>query len=464
MRFSQAVSGTLIISELEELLADCACASGLTVFALDYKGSLFTKVSGLPFLSGGEDVDPSLLTTYKVWGAKAGIYSAMDGEPGVFFCPAGFFFGVIPIIVDEVCYGAVFIGPAVPEEIVFSDKVVLLEENPDHDEILKRSGKLRQKYETLRLRYAQGLKYSVEQMEGLVRLTGKSLSGILQKELVEKLVSEYERKLLAKEQEKDSEMLSGSVGSEGAVYEKLRHAFQRHVYRECVNIVHNRIFEIYDEESDEVERYRRLADFFLVLSKVSAEFHAPLSELILKDVESNSFISTLTKGRYYVVAMAEGYISKIFGEMDRTYQYQNGMERAINYIDSHIREDISLETAAHSADLNSDYFSKMFKKSMSVNFVTYLSARRMDIAGEMLLYTDMPVADIAEEVSYGAETGYFSKSFKKYFGVTPTEFRQISQKASNRGKRRKSVDNKDNLESLLRVPPQFKLRNRHLFI
>ena len=463
MRFSQAVSGALVIPELEALIADCSCASDLSVFALDYKGGLFSEEKGPLFLWEEGKADKELVAQYREWGAKTCIYTAMAGGPRVFVCPAGFFFGVSPIILDDVCYGAILIGPAVPESDVMPPEVVLMDEHSKRDGNGERTARFRERFSELKELYQKGTKISPLRLQGLLKLLDRALTGLLQKELVGRLISDCERKSPEEETQRNGDSVI-EIGNTGAVYEKLRHAFQRHVYRECVNIAHNRIYEIYDEEPDEVERYRKLADFFLVLARVSAEFHAPLSEIILKDVESNTFIKTLTRGRFFVFRMAEGYIARIFREIDRSYQYQSGMEKALNYIDSHIREDISLEAAAQTADLNSYYFSKVFKKNMAVNFVNYLSARRMDIAGEMLLYTDLSVSDIAEEVSYGAETGYFSKIFKKYFGVTPSEFRQISQEAmggNNTPEKKKKADVR--VEEL-RLPSSFRLRNRHLMI
>ncbi len=462
MRFSQAVSGALVIPELEALIADCSCASDLSVFALDYKGSLFSEEKGPLFLWEEGKADRELVVLYREWGAKACIYTAMAGGPRVFVCPAGFFFGVSPIILDDVCYGAILIGPAVPESEAMPPEVVLMDEHSKRDGNGERTAQFRERFSDLKELYQKGTKISPLRLQGLLKLLDRALTGLLQKELVGRLVSDYERRSLDEETKRKGEGIAES--RDGTVYEKLRHAFQRHVYRECVNIAHNWIYEIYDGEPDEVERYRKLADFFLVLSKVSAEFHAPLSEIILRDVESNTFIKTLTKGRFFVYRMAEGYITRIFREIDRSYRYQSGIEKAINYIDSHIREDISLEAAAQTADLNTYYFSKVFKKNMAVNFVNYLSARRMDIAGEMLLYTDLSVSDIAEEVSYGAETGYFSKIFKKYFGVTPSEFRQISQEASGENKAAESQKKAEALMEELRLPSSFRLRNRHLML
>ena len=108
-----------------------------------------------------------------------------------------------------------------------------------------------------------------------------------------------------------------------------------------------------------------------------------------------------------------------------------------------------MEQSAAAADLNAYYFSKMFKKTMAVNFITYLSSRRMDIAGEMLALTELSVAEIAEEVSYGGEAGYFSKSFKKYYGITPRDYRQLSR-AAMEGTRRNEKPDPSLREHLLR--------------
>lgn len=53
---------------------------------------------------------------------------------------------------------------------------------------------------------------------------------------------------------------------------------------------------------------------------------------------------------------------------------------------------------------------------------TYVTDSRIEMAKRMLVDTEMPVINIAYELSYN-ETNYFSKAFKKKVGVTPSEYR-----------------------------------------
>jgi YesN/AraC family two-component response regulator len=73
--------------------------------------------------------------------------------------------------------------------------------------------------------------------------------------------------------------------------------------------------------------------------------------------------------------------------------------------------------------MSSYYLSKIFKKETGVNFVTYLTERKIEIAKDMLANTDVPIINIALDLSYH-EPNYFSKVFKKSTGMTPTEYRK----------------------------------------
>ncbi len=76
--------------------------------------------------------------------------------------------------------------------------------------------------------------------------------------------------------------------------------------------------------------------------------------------------------------------------------------------------------------MSSSYFSKFFKRITGVNFVTYMMDGRINAAKSMLTDTDMPVINIAYELSY-SETNYSGKAFKKKVGLTTTEYREQHQ-------------------------------------
>lgn len=88
------------------------------------------------------------------------------------------------------------------------------------------------------------------------------------------------------------------------------------------------------------------------------------------------------------------------------------MKAVIDYIERNLKKGISLEDVANHVNISTYYLSKIFKKEMGVNFITYVTNRKMDLAKEMLVNTDIPVLNIALDLAYN-EANYFSKAFKR---------------------------------------------------
>ena len=116
-------------------------------------------------------------------------------------------------------------------------------------------------------------------------------------------------------------------------------------------------------------------------------------------------------------------LDTIFDAIEKSGLYEVDSEQKIlNYIDRNIRRGVSLDEAAEYANMSSCYFSKLFKRMTGKNYITYVTDSRIEMAKRMLVDTEMPVINIAYELSYN-ETNYFSKAFKKKVGVTPSEYR-----------------------------------------
>ena len=113
------------------------------------------------------------------------------------------------------------------------------------------------------------------------------------------------------------------------------------------------------------------------------------------------------KGRkfYQVIAKAQEYLAQ-------------------NYT----RDDLSLEEVAGAVHMSSCYFSLIFKQETGNSFVDYLTKVRIEKAKELLLVSDSRSYEISYQIGYNNPT-YFSTLFKKYVGVSPTEFRSHSAKA-----------------------------------
>ncbi len=134
------------------------------------------------------------------------------------------------------------------------------------------------------------------------------------------------------------------------------------------------------------------------------------------------------KDRYQLYIELKRIVDRIFDIIiDQDRDSRNTMEGILNYIDRNCHKDISLNQVGNYANMSSYYLSKIFKKETGVNFVTYLTDRKIELAKDMLVYTDIPIINIALELSYH-EPNYFSKVFKKSTGVTPTEYRKQKKK------------------------------------
>lgn len=99
------------------------------------------------------------------------------------------------------------------------------------------------------------------------------------------------------------------------------------------------------------------------------------------------------------------------------------ISRAKNYIDSHYMRDISLDDVSREVDISPYYFSKIFKDEMGENFIEYVTNIRMDKAKELLTKSDRSMKEICSMVGY-SDPNYFSRSFKKNTGYTPTEYKE----------------------------------------
>jgi YesN/AraC family two-component response regulator len=94
------------------------------------------------------------------------------------------------------------------------------------------------------------------------------------------------------------------------------------------------------------------------------------------------------------------------------------------YIDGHYSDNLSLEFLAHTVYQSKFHLSRAFKTELGVGINSYLNAVRINAAKELLVATNMSVAEISEAVGY-SYPHYFINLFKKETGKTPKQFRQL---------------------------------------
>jgi AraC-like DNA-binding protein len=96
--------------------------------------------------------------------------------------------------------------------------------------------------------------------------------------------------------------------------------------------------------------------------------------------------------------------------------------RAKDLIDARYRDPLDVQELARAARLSPAHFSREFRRKFGETPHQYLLTRRLERAAAQLRTTDHSVADICFSVGLSS-VGSFTTSFKRSFGMTPTEYR-----------------------------------------
>lgn len=136
--------------------------------------------------------------------------------------------------------------------------------------------------------------------------------------------------------------------------------------------------------------------------------------------------------RYYVLKPTKyEELKQVFTEVRMEYDLEtdegseddlNTIERIKKFIDENYGE-VSLEAVSDSLHLNIYYVSRLFKKKTNMNFYEYVTQVRMEKAGLLLTTSEYLISEICSLVGY-TDPRSFTKAFKKYHGVTPSEYKK----------------------------------------
>jgi two-component system response regulator YesN len=97
------------------------------------------------------------------------------------------------------------------------------------------------------------------------------------------------------------------------------------------------------------------------------------------------------------------------------------------YIDLHFSEDINRNSLAEIVYLDPDYTARLFKKETGCSLMNYIIKKRIEMAKDLLINTELSVNLISDKVGYG-NYSYFTKLFKKETGFTPVDYRRMRKK------------------------------------
>lgn len=104
--------------------------------------------------------------------------------------------------------------------------------------------------------------------------------------------------------------------------------------------------------------------------------------------------------------------------------YSPFIQKSIQYIESHLEADLSLEKVAKYANFSKYHFHRIFQKEVGVTASEYIRYRRIANAAKLLLYSNEKIIDIALYYRFETQES-FTRSFKTYYHLPPGKYRKI---------------------------------------
>ncbi len=133
-------------------------------------------------------------------------------------------------------------------------------------------------------------------------------------------------------------------------------------------------------------------------------------------------------GDYTCSGLIYQYIMEFY-RLARDKNVSGGNDRSIilmpvlNYIDDNFRNDFPMTILAEKVGVSPQHLCRIFKETMNVRPMEYLTRRRLQEAKRLLSETDVPISEIGSQTGF-SDAGYFSTVFRRYEGSSPAEYRK----------------------------------------
>ena len=108
------------------------------------------------------------------------------------------------------------------------------------------------------------------------------------------------------------------------------------------------------------------------------------------------------------------------------YANRQQLKTVLQYISEHCGEKIRVAELADLSGFSESYFMSFFRQYVGMSCVRYINHCRIQKAAHALEETPLPVMEIAMDHGFN-NVSYFDLQFRREFGMTPREFRKVSQ-------------------------------------
>jgi AraC-like DNA-binding protein len=125
--------------------------------------------------------------------------------------------------------------------------------------------------------------------------------------------------------------------------------------------------------------------------------------------------------------LAYDLVMHLYGETEQrpareAHERPPALERAISYCRDNLTRSIGVADLARASGYSRFHFVRRFRDSEGVAPSEFIRLERMSMAARMLVETELPIAAIAERSGF-VNSNYFTKVFRRVYGMPPTAFR-----------------------------------------
>lgn len=140
-----------------------------------------------------------------------------------------------------------------------------------------------------------------------------------------------------------------------------------------------------------------------------------------------SIISDKISGCYKASGELYGFLIELHNiinsKNNATLSINPALIKAIDYINNHYREKITMEQLCEASGVTKQYLCRLFRNELNTRPMEYVVKRKIQASKELLQNSDKSIEDIAEEVGF-CSSSYYNKVFKRYESITASKFRK----------------------------------------
>lgn len=187
-------------------------------------------------------------------------------------------------------------------------------------------------------------------------------------------------------------------------------------------------------DSDYLRQIKNIVIIFCALCSraavkggLSTEISYQLREVYIRKVEQ---ADTLSKVNEVNRSMLEDYVLRVHQGKMLSGELSPQVKESCDYIDLHLRDRADIHYLASRLGYTDYYFSNKFKKETGLNIRDFINKKKIEVAKEMLANSHMQIQEVCIELGFNSQS-YFGKIFRKEVGMSPGEFRTISNTKIN---------------------------------